>query len=157
MKKSWLSLLAMLVAFSVFGAEKAAAPKVSSKAVAPDKPVVSGQPFDVTIKFTASAPIEVMVLSFFSEAKKAPADFAAKAKLQYNEKWKSVRIKTVSFPAEERAKTEHKVSIATTGWPAGDYLVWVSCYYRVPGTKNYLNCPAKFPLTVVEAQTGGEK
>ena len=157
MKKYWMSLLAMLVAFSVFGAEKAAAPKVSTKAVAPDKAVVSGQSFDVTIKFTASAPIEVMTTTFFADAKKAPADFAAKTKLQYNEKWKTVRIKTASFRAEDRAKTEHKVSIATTGWPAGDYLIWVSCYYRVPGTKNYLNCPAKFPLTIIEAQPNSGK
>ena len=158
MKKYWMSLIVALSTLAcVCGAETAAAPKVSVKAVGPDKAVVSGQSFDVKLNFTTSSPVEIMTTTFFADAKKAPADFAAKAKLQYNAKWKTVRIRTASFPPADRLKTEHKVSIATTGWPAGDYLIWVSCYYRVPGTKNYLNCPAKFPLTIIEAQPNSGK
>ena len=153
MKKYWLSLIAMLVTFAGVSADgTAAVPKVSAKATAPDKAVVSGQTFDVKVNFTASSPIEIMTMTFFAEASKAPADFAAKAKLQYNAKWKTVRIKVASCRAADRPKMEQKVSIATTGWPAGDYLIWITCYYRVPGTKKYLDCPAKFPLTIVEAE-----
>ena len=67
MKKYWMSLIVALSTLAcVCGAETAAAPKVSVKAVGPDKAVVSGQSFDVKLNFTTSSPVEIMTTTFFA-------------------------------------------------------------------------------------------
>ena len=151
MKKYFFSLVVTLATIlNLSAAQKPA--KVTAKATGPSKAIVSGQSFNVKINYSSPTPIEAMSATFFSEAKQAPKDFATKAKLAYNAKWKTVRIKVYSYPQAMRNKTEQNVTIDTKNWPAGDYLIWVTCYYRKPGTKVYLNSPAKFPLTIIEKE-----
>jgi hypothetical protein len=151
MKKYFFSLVVTLATIlSLSAAPKPA--KVTAKATGPSKAIVSGQSFNVKINFSSPTPIEPMCATFFSDEKQAPKDFATKAKLTIDAKWKTVRIKVYSFPQAMRNKTEQNVTIDTKNWPAGDYLIWVACYYRKPGTTPYLNSPAKFSLTIIEKE-----